>query len=401
VAKHYSIMSFFRVMPAAMLARYFERNGVLQEVEFLSMTTKARQEALFAAWLELPEPERKRMEGEFQDIFSLSVDTAMPALMDEATWQMEGRQERYAAFVEMFSGLSNHYERAMTIFLDYPECWRGAGMLYHADCLPYWCKRKGFPHVPAAVDAASLRALEAMICEYFHRHEGRGRHCHIDCLRRDDRDYFFAYPEDYSRESVEWVEDTLAPRPHNPAFEIVFIWSEPAGTLELNFRGNHTHIEPLQAMFADAILNLPELPEDPKDTRVYDLAPLSQRSFNFTFDTSHGIEDVRVKSLRLSSKTSSESRRGERITVEADPGKNPHAVHDLLAKIGPFLPLHAYHVTRVELTAQVSTKPGEKPRTVTFRITYPNTCSLKYDEVGERLREMLKCSGIEPREATA
>jgi hypothetical protein len=36
---------------------------------------------------------------------------------------------------------------------------------------------------------------------------------------------------------------------------------------------------------------------------------------------------------------------------------------------------------------------------VDIKITYPNTCSLKYDEVGERLRKMLEQSGIEPREA--
>jgi hypothetical protein len=385
-------------MPPALLERYFHRQSVLADFEFSSMTTKARREALFAAWRELPEAERKRMEGEFRGIFSLCVDTAMPAFMDEARWQMREQPERYAAFVERFSRLANHYERAMTAFLDYPaECWHGAAMLHHADCLPYWRKRKGFPHVSAAVDEASVRALETMIREYFYRQEGRGRHCHIDGLRRDDRDYFFAYPEDYSRQSVEWVDGDFATRPHNPAFEIVFIWSEQAGTLDLNFRGDRKHSEPLQAMFAEAILKLPELPPDPKDTRVYDLTPLARKHFDFTFDPGHGIEDVRIKSLRLSSKT----RHGERITLEVDSSQNPNAVHDLLTTIGRALPLDDYHVTQAELIAQVSMKPGEKPRKVTFRITYPNTCSLKYDEAGERLRTMLERSGIEPREPVA
>ena len=38
------------------------------------------------------------------------------------------------------------------------------------------------------------------------------------------------------------------------------------------------------------------------------------------------------------------------------------------------------------------------PKTVHIHITYPNSCSLKYDELGLKLRDMLSASGIEPRE---
>jgi hypothetical protein len=37
---------------------------------------------------------------------------------------------------------------------------------------------------------------------------------------------------------------------------------------------------------------------------------------------------------------------------------------------------------------------------VTVSITYPNSCSLKYDDVDLRLRQMLMDSNIEPREPT-
>ena len=46
----------------------------------------------------------------------------------------------------------------------------------------------------------------------------------------------------------------------------------------------------------------------------------------------------------------------------------------------------------------VAVKAGEKLKAVTVRITYPNSCSLKYDDVDLKLREMLAASGIEPRE---
>jgi DNA replication protein DnaC len=64
------------------------------------------------------------------------------------------------------------------------------------------------------------------------------------------------------------------------------------------------------------------------------------------------------------------------------------------------LRLRTYNVTQVELAALVAAKADEKPKSVTVRITHPNSCSLKYDDVDLKLREMLVASGIEPREPT-
>jgi len=393
MAKHYSIKSFFRDMPAALLARYFHKQGHFQDFDF-SVMNGAKLDELFGAWLYLPEGERKRMEGEFQEIFALSRDAAMPAIIHEAAWQMQNEPGAHVAFVEMFSALPNHHERAMVTFLDYHQCWKGANLLYHADTLPWWRKRKGFPHKQAAVDDASVQELAGLIRGLFHRTEGHGDNCHIDSLRRGELDYFFAYPEDYSKQSIEWVDGVFAPRPHNPAFEIVYIYSQKEGSLDLNFRGDYKRIEPLQAMFAQSILKLPELPPDPKDPRVYELNQLRQKDFGFSFDPGSGIEQVAVKMLRLSSKV----KVGDRITVEANADKNPDAVYELLAKIGQSVPLHLYNVTQVELTVSVVVKAGSKAKKVPIRITHPNSCSLKYDELGDKLRNMLEASGIEPKE---
>jgi hypothetical protein len=59
-----------------------------------------------------------------------------------------------------------------------------------------------------------------------------------------------------------------------------------------------------------------------------------------------------------------------------------------------------YNVTQVELAASVTTDTGKPPKAVTIRITHPNSCSLKYDEVDLKLRDMLHASGIEPKEPT-
>ena len=64
------------------------------------------------------------------------------------------------------------------------------------------------------------------------------------------------------------------------------------------------------------------------------------------------------------------------------------------------MPLHLYNVTQVELAASVMVDADKPPKSVTIRITHPNSCSLKYDELDLKLRDMLDASGIEPKEPT-
>jgi hypothetical protein len=244
------------------------------------------------------------------------------------------------------------------------------------------------------VDETSIQQLAALIRHYFHHTEGRGKNCVVEPFRRGELDYFFAYPEDYSQQSIEWVNGEFDRRPHNPAFEVIYVYSKNEGSLDLNFRGSYKAIEPLQGMFSTAILKLEELPPDPKDERIYDLSPLLQKSFNFIPAVGSGIEKVTVKKLRLSSRV----KKGDRITLEANTSENPDAVYALLDQVRKSLPLNMYNVTQVELAVSVVVDADKPAKLVTIRITHPNSCSLKYDELGLKLRDMLEASGIEPKE---
>jgi hypothetical protein len=393
MARHYSTRDFFRQIPNTLLQRYFQAQGVFTTLDFAAMP-ETKPDELFGCWLYLTDGQRNKMDAEFRDIFEMGCEKGFRAIMDEALWHLaqDADPDAYTAFVDKLSAMASHFERAMVIFLDYSAFWKGSTRFYHADTLPYWRKRKHLGHQAAAVDAASIDQLATLIRTYFHNTEGRGNNCVVEPFRRGERDYFFAYPEDYSQQSIEWVDGDFEKRPHTPAFEVVFVYSQAEGSLDLNFRGSNKAIEPLQAMFTTAILKLPQLPPDPKDQRVYDLAPLMQKSFEFTYPVSSGIEKVTVKKLRLSSR----SKKGERIALEADTTQNANAVYDLLDKVNAALPTHQYHVTQVELAVTLAAE-GDKPaKQMTVRITHPNSCSLKYDELDLKLRGMLSASGIDP-----
>lgn len=224
------------------------------------------------------------IDAELLDIFEMSCEKGFHAIRDEAAWHLTEDSQAYTEFVEKLAKLANHYERAMVTFLSHSEFWKGAIHFYHADTLPYWRKRKNLPHQPAALDQDSRAELAGLIRNYFHKTEGRGKNCVVELFRRGDKDYFFAYPEDYSQQSVEWVDGEFSRRPHNPAFEVIYVYSQKEGSLDLNFRGSPKTIEPLQKMFATSILKVSELPPDTKDGCVYNLNPLRRKSFSFVFD---------------------------------------------------------------------------------------------------------------------
>ena len=395
MGSHYSTRDFFRQMPNVLLARYFHARGLFGELNFTDMK-ETRIDALFAAWLELPEGQRNEMDAKFREIHALSCEKGWCAIRDEAKYQFRQEPDAFTAFVERMGDLDGHFERAMVTFLDHHEFWNGATQFYHADTLPWWRKRKGLPRLPASVHEDGRHALADCISEYFHRTEGRGKNCEVEALRRGELDYFFAYPEDYSQQWIEWVKGKIDRKPHTPAFEVVYVYSQTDGTLDLNCRGANKAVEPLQAMFATAILKLSELPPDPGDDRVYDLNPLRERGFQFDYDPASGIQRVAVKKLRLSSKVV----KGDRITLEANAATNREAIYDLLDEVGKSVKLRIYNVTLVELAVKVATKPDARPKSVTVTIAYPNSCSLKYDDVDLRLRQMLVNSGIELRQPT-
>jgi len=390
MARHYTNKDFFRQMPNAMLARYFQVRELFGDLDFSAMK-EGKPDELFAAWLTLTEAQRNAMDAEFRGIFDMSCEKGFRAIIDEAEFQMD--EDDFTAWVEKLSGLPSHYERAMLVYLDHNACWKGATRFYHADTLSYWRKRKNLPQKKAAVDDASIHELAGSIRTYFHHTEGRGNNCVVEPFRRGELEYFFAYPEDYSQQSSEWVNGEFAHRPHNPAFEVIFVYSEKEGSLDLHFRGSFKAIEPLQSMFATAILKLDELPPDPKDARIYDLAPLLQKSFDFVPAVGSGIEKVVVKKLRLSSRV----KKGDKITLEADTTANPDAVYALLEQIGKTLPMNQYNITQVELVASVVVDADKPAKLVKFHITHPNSCSLKYDELDLKLRDMLVASKLEPR----
>ena len=122
MTRHYATRDFFRQMPNPLLARYFHARGVFDDLDIAAMP-EPQPEALWAAWLTLDDAQRHAMDAAFRDIAALSGEKGYRAILDDAAWSFATDPAAHAASA--------------------------------------WRKRTHLPHVPAAVDEASLKALAA------------------------------------------------------------------------------------------------------------------------------------------------------------------------------------------------------------------------------------------------
>lgn len=388
----FAVRDFFRHCSAPLLESYFRQQNLFLEVDFSKLTAR-HMEPLMSAWNALPEKQQTELEADLSAVHELCNAKGLSAIQDALRTCYQTRPEQAEILIQQLADMEDHYTQAMTVYLDHNHIWRWVQRLHQADCLGHWRKRANLAPLPAATDEASLHELEQLLRAYFTVQESRGRHCKVEHYRRLNRDYFFAYPEDHATRNVEWEGDDMDLRAHHPAFEVVFLYNAAEGWLEMFYRGTRKATDALRNCFARAILKQPRLPNSPKQEKVFDLEPLRDRAFKFSIPANSPVEELTVNRLRLSSIHP----KSRRIIVEADSTEDRQAVYRMLDQIGLGVNLSHYLVTQVQLHAKVWPDDGGPARSVTFQVSFPDSCNLKHEGVHRRLREVLAASGIEPR----
>ena len=384
MAAQYSHKQFFRRVTSKYLQQYFDS----KKIQLSDFKKLKKPDLIFDAFLELSEEQQSKIETDFQAVNAMACEGGVRALIDEAGfYQDEG-------FTDSIAAIDGFHDKVMWAFLEKTEYWRGASMFLHADNVSAssWKKRNGLPKTPPHVEDEDIELLAKAISGFFYRKEGRGRNCKVEPYRRNNKEYFFSYPEDYGQSGIEWESDTLKTRARHPAFEIIFVYCEEEGSLDIYAPKNTKAVSDLQVIFAKTILKLDTLPDGKIDERVYDLKPLDNENFEFQIEPEAGISSVLVTQIRLTLKQGSK----KRITLEADANTNSKAVYDLLNK----LDLPPYYVTQTKL--KVTFDPvgtSKRAKTRTFYITHPNSCALNHDGNDGVIRDMLAKSGIEPAKA--
>lgn len=394
----YVLSRFLRQTPNRLLKQYFAECVLLGTVDFDSLKEReidAIQEAIIA----LPEADRQKIEADFRDIDALASERGFRAMIDETAWHVRNNPRQHGEDHDLTQRLANadgEHERAMWVFLNRKVYWHGAMRFFEADMVApsYWQKRKNLPKIDPRLEAANIAKFAQALGRYFHVMHGRGAHCHVETLRRNELAYLFCFGQDYAQAPQEWVEGKLDRRPRNPTHEVIFIYSKDDGKLDTYSKGGKREVPDLEAIFVDIILGHEKLEPKVDDNRIYDLDVLKDRNFQFAYSPDSKIDKVVVRALRLSLRFGDKTQ----FTLKGDYNADLKSVYEALLKLSRGVPLDQLQVTQVELGVHFRRDGILRPRTIPAVLTYPNRCSLRYDGLDLIARKMLADSGIEPRE---
>ena len=409
MAEQYELRKFLRHVSNGVLKEYFERIGWQPDVDWKKLT-EADIAPLFEAIRNAPESTRSQIDGDFQQISEMATEGGIRTIIDE------GRFRRLELGEELKS-VAGFHNKVFRIFLDHPPADDRPAILdvarrfNKADNLPgrSWRIRSRVPEVPHAqtqddetakkLEESRLRLADAL-SSYYQVKEGRGYGCEVHHFERGDRLYWFAHVRDYDRINEEWEGNGVVPHKRTSVFEVIFVHSNADRSLDIYVKGDRDTVAELQTLWARGVLGTEDLGTPPERGVEYELNILKTKR-EFSFRQADGIKDVRLSRLRLSLIGDKSKRR---ITLEANTRKNPKMVYTLMDQVfkapgqeggnqgdkDPRLSLDVVNVTQavINFVFAADTRGGTK--TITARVTHPNSCSLKYEPKEEIARKYLR-----------
>ena len=387
MAHHYTLKNFLRLASNELLAEYFQTRGI--DLGINPKTLRHRNvEPLAEAVDRLSEDQQAEINLDFQKVEVMASGPGLRQIVEEARFQAID----LAAELALQKSLLN---RVFWTYLRFPSVFDLAAQ-FAVPLLAgrYW--KRGLPVRGTIGDPKErVKALEEAVSGYFHREEGRGKACKVDYRGRGAIHQFHAYPEDYPAAPLAWSKIGLEPHPYRPAFEVVFVFHEDEGSLDIYFEGGKPTVERLWQVFGATALGIDDLQKPDKPS--YALEGLKSRHFAFVRPPDSPIVDVRVKRLGFAMLGYPSTK----VTVETDIARDPHAIHDMIGRTftrddapsGHFA-LSQAKVISAGLRATIDRRDGKAPLIRSFDLS-ERTCSLKHEGPDLLLRRMLVDSGID------
>ncbi len=385
MARQYSAKTFLRNVPNTLLEEYFKRRGIDLEFRW-SRLHETEVDLIFMALEKLPDQTRGEIDTDFRMINDLCNAAGVLSILENATlWHRD--------LADRFAKMKNAYERAFWTFLNEPHHFRIAGNFHEMDRRGGWHRRVVGEALEPLTDEIVRDELRDRL-RLIYRRQGRGKYCHVDYYfrRSPDRHCFFVYPEDHGDTDLAFDEQgRLQQRARRSAFEIIFVYRPYEGVLELHARGKKKEILQLEETFCEIILGLDGLP---CDGRVpYDMEVLKHGTFSFPTEPQDRVAAVEVRQLRFDVVGVS----NERITFSVAPRRSePDALHLLINRAvhRTKLPLDELTVTQARIRFTFEPVNGERPKSLTFEVTYPDRCSLRDDPHDQVAKKYLRQWGI-------
>jgi hypothetical protein len=389
--RHYTLGTFLRQTPVPMLKEYLKSKslhlGKREEVEPQSVATAIES---------LPPNDRARIERDFQDVHILANRAGTVILHGEV-------ELCDVPVADNLEAMENHHHRAMWLLLN--RRWNGHDLFGNCTAAarvrrPHSLKIqrcRGLPRQEPSTDEPALQSLAEEI-RAFYRGQGRGHKCIVEHYFRSapKRHCYFAYPEDYTTSELQYEGDVLKRRTRKSIFEVVFIYIPDEGTLEVSAPGGKRELAALQTIFCKTMLRLSGLPERSRQYQ-FNLDLLKDPDFSFPTDVEDGIEKVEILAMRVNPRNNPR----RRIVVEQDPTSH-ETIYDWInnvlkeENVSMSRMLDRVFVSQVKIRITWYADNGGRPRTLTFTLTLPCTCSLDDSRLHRVVKRYLRRWKIAP-----
>jgi hypothetical protein len=319
--QHYSPKTFLRQTSNELLRQCFAAHGALKELPWPEIA-EHKIDAIYDAWQNLPELTRLQIESLFEDVDELADEDGLKVVIEEG--QFHGLD-----LTKELEPLPNYRDKALYVWLNHRRVFEVSRDINRAHSLPqrFWHRRGHMPRKQPDVSSGALTNFRKAIAAYYKKNQGRGDPCTVDPYLRGNRyHYFFVYPDDYADTYLGHDETgQFIRRPQRPAFEVIFLFDPIEGTLDLYAKGGKKVNEALQTIFCRTLLGQ-DLPPANPNSQTYELNGLKSRNFRFPTDAADGIEEVRLRKLRLSPLGGPK----DRIILHADPAGPPDGVYRMM-----------------------------------------------------------------------
>ena len=390
MANDYAPKQFLRQAENGLLEQYFAQRKEQVDVPWDELP-ETDSDTIYEAWQQLPEASVIGIDEDFRNIAQLASGEGIRTLIEEGHFH----KVELAPSLDARDGFVN---KAFWVFLNQRRVFDVALILDRSDHLNgrYWRMRKDMPKKAPDLSPDAIDELARSLSAYYREKQGRGRHCHVDkYLRADRKHYFFAYPQDYADTFIGYDDKGAFERKRqNPAFEVIFVYDPIDGELDLFAQGGKDIKQDLQEVFARTILH-EDLGQEDKTSQPYELNGLKKRDFAFPTDPADRIAEVRVKALRLSVIGNG----GRQLSFEVPPKGPTREIHDFIenALDAEQLPMAMVNVKSAAIQVRFDTSggPGRQTKTVSFRVSHPDSCNLKDSPEELLVKQYLKRWEIE------
>lgn len=364
MARPFSPQSVLRHLPLALVRSFLARESIPTDATWDALVDGDGC-ALHLAYTALAPNHRTAVESMLRGVHELASETGVQALIAEAAFRLHEIAADLAA-------LPNHHARALWALANCAPAFHTARQLLTAlhPIGRYWNMTGGFDGRAADDDPRARAALCAAVAALY-RDQGRGQRCSAEWYARGPCVYLFVYVDDYAQTHTSHNEKgRLQREPVRPAFEIVFVYTRAAGTLDLYAKGERRWRMALRDLFCEHMLGC-DPPVCEPEKREYTLSGLLDRGSGLKPDPAHGITAASVRRLRLGFHSNS-----RKMTLEGDPARALD-VYDMLDDLSVVYPREDLQVIQATFVIRYARASDGAVRSLTFDVSRPDASNLR------------------------